>query len=115
MVTLYEIAEVLVNKTKERKIITYGELSNELDKRIIARGLPVRLTQINDYAEVHNVPLLSAIVVNSRNREPGDGFFEKYAPHMQPNQWHRFWQEKLEEIWNYEEWDKFLNQIRGLR
>ena len=111
--TLYEIAQLLVNKAKERKIITYGELSHELGDRIIARALPRRLTQINDIAISHDVPLLSALVVTTASGMPGEGFFNQYAPELKEDQWDSFWHDKLSEIGNYNDWDNFLNQIEG--
>lgn len=76
------IAEVLIKKLKEvgNETITYGELSKEINGRIIPRGLGRPLGELNYLCLENKLPYISIIVHNQDNKSkiPSDRFFTEF-------------------------------------
>lgn len=74
-----DVALYLINHVKSNRDnpeITYGELADRVGDELTARTIEPYLGNISEVCKENNFPLLSAIVVNSETKIPGDGFFK---------------------------------------
>lgn len=75
-VALYLISHVIDNR--ENPDITYGELAKGVGDELTPRTIEPFLGNISKVCEENGFPLISAIVVKSDSRIPGDGFFKSF-------------------------------------
>lgn len=64
----------LIEVARSESLITYGELEAIAELRAVSIG-PLVLDEISRNEASEGRPLLSAVVVNSDTRSPGDGFY----------------------------------------
>lgn len=93
------------------KTITYGDLSDKIDKIKSPRQLSEPLIEISNICKENNLPLLSAIVVG-KNGIAGVGFINNFYPHIigdvsKLNQYVSC----LNDVVNYKEWNKLKKII----
>jgi len=110
---LKELAKILVEVAKKGpgNLITYRELSGCIDNYISPHNLGQPLGTLSDLAMDNGFPRISALVVNSDTRMPGDGYFRYYAGGIKESEWEKFWKNDLKSIYSCKNWDDFLRCI----
>lgn len=110
---LMALAETLVEVAQEGTVITYGEIGGKYN--ISPRLLGNPLGTISRICIEFGYPALSAVAVNQTGA-PGEGFYQYIADllgygELKPSEWMNFWEEVLEDVWNCEQWEVFLNDL----
>ena len=114
------IAEILLNRIKAYHLtkkdtdllITYGNLSKQLDMGIRPRNLDRPLGDLSDYCiEACNLPRLSALVVNQSDYMPGDGFFTYFYAGSPHEKWESIFIHELNSIKKSRNWHKLAESL----
>jgi hypothetical protein len=80
---------ILVELAQQRRCLSYGELLSEAQRRypdqpVVQRAIPVstgrRLDVIRLFCAEHNIPNLSALILNKERREAGSGIDQPVDP-----------------------------------
>lgn len=106
------IAEILVDNVLSYTsdvLITYKDVSKKTGNKVYPIELRSYLYTISNTCKEHNMPLLSAIVVNSDDLFPGHGFFEAYLPGLDEKTQMKEWFSMLNEIKEYKNWNRLLH------
>lgn len=84
-----KVFNVLAGSAMQRRLITYGELNEALD-----RGMPVSLNHalglLGYWCKTRNLPPINTIVVNAKTGEPGTMVVRDESVSLATNQWNVF-------------------------
>ncbi len=96
---LYDVlVQIKENEGEKNKKITYGDLAEKaLKDRDAAQFLDEALGVILIFCHRHDLPMLSALVVNWKSRIPGNNFFNLYEK-IVPIEKQKKYEELLREI-----------------
>ncbi len=106
------IAEVLFEMLRDNPqnaLITYGDLAEKIGSIVTARNTASFLGDLSSRAYEEGAPLLSALVVNSKEYMPGKGFFDLYTElsGIKVADRDKVFKSELKKVREYKNWDKF--------
>ena len=90
----------LVEVARTGKTITYGELCDAVGLQGYCQALRYYLAKIGQKCRDHNLPLLSAIVINKKSRTPGNGIYDEFGNMMIT--------EEQAEVFTHTDWTSLL-------
>lgn len=110
------IAEVLFTMLRDdpqNALITYGDLADQIGNVITARNTAGYLGDLSSWAHEEGAPLLSALVVNSKEYMPGNGFFDLYRELTEEKVVDKdyVFRRELKKVREYKKWDEFSNNL----
>ena len=107
-IVVSKILPILVTYAKSKQKITYGDLAKE-SGLTHHRPIPRVLGFIRDKICIPNkFPEINAIVVNQKDGMPGDAYLNDNTEYTEDFNSSDLWNKKLEEVWNYPNWDNIL-------
>lgn len=86
--------------------ITYGELAKKVGDNITARTIQPFLGNISEVCKENGFPLLSAIVINKKEKMPGDGFYIYFFGKSDPEFKKSKYTECRNSIISFKKWEK---------
>ncbi|MDY6367124.1 MAG: hypothetical protein SPL13_01200 [Clostridia bacterium] len=96
---------------RNKKVITYSNLSAKRDVKIEPNGFDEYLKNIGEKCRQNNFPLLSSIVINYHWQYPGEGFYKAFYPELVKADdvtKRAKAREDQERVFEFNEWFKFL-------
>jgi len=101
-----EIRDILIRYARDRKTITYSELTRMLQTTYIhyhSHILVRLLDEIGSEDDAENRPGLPALVVTKQTGLPGGGFFAGLASEVSenPDAMETYWRKQVEAVFNY--------------
>jgi hypothetical protein len=107
-IVVSKILPILVKQAKDKEKITYGELALQSGLSH-HRPIPRALGFIRDKICIPNkFPALNAIVVSQKVGMPGEAYLSDKSGYDEDFSESELWNKKLEEVWNYTDWDNIL-------
>jgi len=98
-----QIFDLLKEVAHRREVITYSELVRNLEiPDSFKRHIGPILGELNRKLHTKNLPLITAVVVNSETGMPGKGFFElamELGRLQRGESWEEFWQKEREMVY----------------
>ena len=111
-----QIAEVLFSLLRDegdKALITYSDLSDEIDNIVTPRNLAGYIGDLSVWSHEFGAPMISALVVNKKEYMPGNGFFkfyeEEYGIKVE-NKYETF-KSELNKVRKYMHWDEFAEEL----
>lgn len=106
------IAEVLfklLRDNSKQAMITYGELSDQIDNLVSPRNTASYLGDLSVWAHEAGAPMISALVINQKDLMPGKGFFKLYAEltGKKVKNENEVFKTELIKVREYDKWEKF--------
>lgn len=102
---------ILLKNDPEHALITYGSLSEKINRKIGPRNLDYPLGIVSDVCKELGMPLLSTIVVNKKSYMPGEGYFTYYYPDVKETEYDNIFKRNLKEVREYQHWDEFAEAM----
>lgn len=108
------VANILIQHVSENKdnlIITYGEVSDLINKEIYHRNLRSHLYAIADACKELGLPHITVVVCRKGTTFPGAGFFDEYFPGLNDQEKHDIFVKCLNEIRECNDWSKLIRYM----
>ena len=107
------VVVALVNHVSNKKVInpiTYGDVCEIVDNRLIPRGVGRYLYPIADVCEAHDLPPITSVVVYAKTGLPGDGFYKNCST-ISKHEKRTILKQSLIEVSNCKDWSKLLKHF----
>ena len=98
---------ILVRSARQRKIVTYPELTDQLGKHPHISAHILRYIR-DEICIPRGLPLISAIVVHKNTLSPGDGFLPEGAAHLTQAEKKQKYEELRDQVFAFRGWEDLL-------
>jgi hypothetical protein len=100
----------LVQCAKSGSTITYGELGAKIDVHHRVLTLPLGYLR-DDICIPRDLPLITALVVNTKSRMPGGNWLPEGTGHLSPDEYHREFVKYRDKAFACDAWDALLEAL----
>lgn len=103
----------VIESDRNDKTITYGELSDRIERRIIPIAMGKPLGVLSTICYNNDMPLISVLVYNKKNKTkvPSNGFYNLFFPEIEGNtdKEYEVYIRELEKVTNYKDWNRLID------
>lgn len=100
----------LVRCARERRTITYGELGEKIG--VHPRALSWPLGYVRDQlCRSRGLPLITALVVKTTTRMPGESWLPEGTGHLTPDEYQRRYEQYRDDVFACDAWDGLLEEL----